>query len=142
MLYDYSKQIIQVYETLHSQLQELKDIISGTIRVAAIYSIGLHDLPRHVKKFMRNFPTVKVHVELRHPKQVYADVLGNVADMGLVAHPARDAKLETIPLGKDQLVLICHPQHPLAKQKSVKLKTLDGQKFVCFEAEHSHAQGH
>ena len=34
MLYDFSKQIIQTYESLHSKLQELKDIISGTIRVA------------------------------------------------------------------------------------------------------------
>ena len=32
MLYDFSKQIIQTYESLHSKLQELKDIISGTIR--------------------------------------------------------------------------------------------------------------
>ena len=57
MLYDYSKQIIQTYESLHSKLQELKDIISGTIRVATIYSIGLHDLPPYIKKFMKRYPT-------------------------------------------------------------------------------------
>ena len=33
VLYDYSKQIIQTYESLHSKLQDLKDIISGTIRI-------------------------------------------------------------------------------------------------------------
>ncbi len=38
-----------------------------------------------------------------------------------------------IPLRKDSLVLICHPQHPLAKLKSVKLSQLAGQKFVSFE---------
>ena len=52
-LYEYSKQIIQTYESLHSKLQELKDIISGTIRVSTIYSIGLHDLPPYVKRFMQ-----------------------------------------------------------------------------------------
>ena len=57
MLYDYSKQIIQTYESLHSKLQELKDIISGTIRVATIYTIGLHDLPPYIKKFMKSYPT-------------------------------------------------------------------------------------
>jgi DNA-binding transcriptional LysR family regulator len=31
-------------------------------------------------------------------------------------------------------VLICHPQHPLAKQKSVKLKNLGDQKMVGFAA--------
>ncbi len=133
VLYDYSKQIIQTYESLHSQLQELKDIISGTIRVATIYSIGLHDLPPYVKKFMKSYPTVNVHVEYRRANQVYDDVLGNVVDMGLVAYPSKDAKLEIIPLHKDPLVLICHPHHPFAKQKNIKLKALVGQKFVGFE---------
>jgi len=34
---------------------------------------------------------------------------------------------------KDSLVLACHPQHGLAKQKVVKLKTLNGLKMVGFE---------
>jgi DNA-binding transcriptional LysR family regulator len=107
VLYEYSKQIIQTYESLHSKLQELKDIISGTIRVATIYSIGLHDLPPYVKRFMKSYPTVNIHVE--------------------------DPKLEIIPLRKEPLVLICHPQHPFAKQKSIKLKSLAGQKIIGFE---------
>jgi DNA-binding transcriptional LysR family regulator len=133
VLYDYSKQIISTFESLHSKLQELKDIISGTIRLATIYSIGLHDLPPYVKKFMKSYPTVNVHVEYRRANQVYEDVLGNVVDIGLVAYPTKDVKLEIVPLHKDPLVLICHPQHLFAKQKNVKLKALVGQKFVGFE---------
>src|SRR5436189_3462126 len=120
VLYDYSKQIIGTYEALQSKLQEIKDIISGTIRVATIYSIGLHDLPPYLKKFLKAYPTVNVHVEYRRPNQVYEDVLGNVVDLGLVAYPTRDAKLEIYPLRKDPLVLICHPQHALAKQKDLR----------------------
>ncbi len=133
VLYDYSKQVLQTYDALHSKLQEIKEIISGNIRVATIYSIGLHVLPPYLKKFLKNFPTVNVHVEYRRPNQVYEDVLGNVVDLGLVAYPIRDAKLDIVPLLKDPLVLICHPQHPFAKLKSVKFKALTGQNFVSFE---------
>jgi DNA-binding transcriptional LysR family regulator len=133
VLYDYSKQILQTYDALHSNLQEIKDIISGNIRVATIYSIGLHVLPAYIKKFLKNFPTVNVHVEYRRPNMVYEDVLGNVVDLGLVAYPIRDAKLEIIPLRKDPLVLIVHPHSPLAKLKSIKAKALVGHKFVGFE---------
>jgi LysR family transcriptional regulator, transcriptional activator of the cysJI operon len=133
VLYDYSKQIIQTYESLHSQMQELKDIISGTIRVATIYSIGLHDLPAYVKKFMTSYPTVNIHVEYRRANQVYEDVSSNVVDLGLIAYPAKDPKIEIVPLRKDPLVLICHPQHPFAKLKTVKLKSLATQKIIGFE---------
>ena len=133
VLYDFSKQIIQTFDALGSKLQEIKDIISGTIRVATIYSIGLHDLPPYIKRFLKDYPTVHVHVEYRRANQVYEDVLGNVVDLGLVAYPTRDPKLETIALRKDPLVLICHPQHPLAKTKAIKIKALAGQKFIGFE---------
>ena len=133
VLYDYSKQIIQTYESLGSKLQELKDIISGAIRVATIYSIGLHDLPPYIKKFMKSYPTVNIHVEYRRANQVYEDVLSNVVDLGLVAYPTKDSKLEIVPLRKEPLVLICHPQHPFAKQKAVKLKHLMDQKVIGFE---------
>lgn len=133
MLYEFSKQIIQTYDSLHNKLQELNDIISGTIRVATIYSIGLHDLPPYIKRFLKSYPTVNVHVEYRRANQVYDDVLSNLVDLGLVAYPIRQGKLETVALRKDPLVLICHPQHPFAKSKSVKLKSLAGQKFIGFE---------
>jgi len=133
VLYEYSKQIISTYDALHSRLQEIKDIISGTIRVATIYSIGLHDLPPYLKKFLKAYPTVNVHVEYRRANQVYEDVLGNVVDLGLVAYPTRDTKLEIFPLRKDQLVLVTHPHHPFAKQKSIRMKSLSGQKFIGFQ---------
>ena len=133
VLYDYSKQVIRTFEALQNKLQEIKDIISGTIRVATIYSIGLHDLPPYVKQFLKAYPTVNVHVEYRRANQVYEDVIGNVVDLGLVAYPMRDNKLEIHPLRKDPLVLICHPHHPLAKHKGVRLKALSGQKFIGFE---------
>src|SRR5213596_4318814 len=133
VLYDYSKQIIQTYDALFSKLQEIKEIISGTIRLATIYSIGLHDLPPYLKKFLKSYPTVNVHVEYRRANQVYEDVVGNVVDLGLVAYPVRDSKLEIYPLRKDPLVLICHPQHPFAKLKSFKLKSIAGQNFIAFE---------
>src|SRR6266480_5072454 len=133
VLYDYSKQVIATYDALHSKLQEIKDIISGTIRVATIYSIGLHDLPPYLKRFLKAYPTVNVHVEYRRANQVYDDVMGNVVDLGLVAYPTRDNKLEIYPLRKDPLVLVCHPQHALAKQKRIKMKTLSGQKFIGFQ---------
>src|SRR6187397_3594890 len=132
VLYEYSKQIIQTYDSLHSRLQEIKDIISGTIRVATIYSIGLHDLPPYLKRFLKAYPTVNVHVEYRRSNQVYDDVLGNVVDLGLVAYPVRDPKLEVVALRKDRMALICHPQHPFARLKTARMRDLTGQRFIAF----------
>ena len=133
ILYEYAKQVINLYDSLYNRLQEVRDVVGGTIRVSTIYSIGLHDLPPYLKRFLKSYPTVNVHVEYRRSNQVYEDVLGNADDLGLVAYPVKDPKLEIVPLRKDKLVLICHPKHPLAKSENISFKDLAGQKFVAFE---------
>jgi DNA-binding transcriptional LysR family regulator len=133
VFYDYSKRILQTCDALFSKLQEIEDVISGNIRVATVYSIGLHVLPPYVTTFLKRYPSVNVHVEYKRDNQVYENVLGNVVDLGLVAYPTRDPRLEVVSLRTDKLVLICHPQHPFADKKSVKVKALSGQKFINFE---------
>jgi len=133
LLYEHGKQIMLTYDGLVHQLQELRDVISGTIRIAAIYSIGLHNLQPYVKRFLKLHPSVKVHVEYQRANQVYDDVQGNVVDLGLVAYPQKEAKLEIIPLSPEKLQLICAPGHPFTKVKALKLGQLEGQKFIGFE---------
>ena len=134
-LYEYSKQIIQTYDSLLNHLQEIKDVVSGTIRVATIYSVGLHELPPYMKQFLKAYPTVNVHVEYRRSNQVYEDVLGNVVDLGLVAYPVKDPRLEIMPIRNDRLVLICHPSHPCANQGAISLSQIQGERFIGFESD-------
>src|SRR5215469_5786564 len=133
VLYDYSKKILQSYGGLQSRLQEIQGVLSGNIHVATVYSIGLYDLPPCIKKFLQDCPTVNVHVEYRRANEVYDDVISNIVDLGLVAYPAPDSKLEIVPLRKDALFLTCHPQHALAKLKTIKIKAINGQRFINFE---------
>jgi LysR family transcriptional regulator, transcriptional activator of the cysJI operon len=135
LLYEYAKQLVQTYDSLLHRLQEIRDIVSGTIRVATIYSIGLHALPPYITRFLKAYPTVNVHVEYQRANQVYDDVLGNVVDLGLVAYPTKDSRLEIIPLRDEPMALVCHPKHTLAKGKSVKLSQLSGLKFIGFESD-------
>jgi DNA-binding transcriptional LysR family regulator len=55
-----------------------------------------------------------------------------MVDLGFVAFPVRHPSLEIRVWRKDAMVLICPPQHPLLKQRSVRLRDLVGQKFIAF----------
>jgi LysR family transcriptional regulator, transcriptional activator of the cysJI operon len=133
LLYEHSQEILQTFGALQNTLEKSRGVISGTIRVASIYSIGLHDLAPYQKEFLKRYPAANLHIEYRRAEQVYEDVLGNVVDLGLVAFPARHRELQTILLREEPLVVICHPQNPLAKRKTIPVKALDGQKFISFE---------
>jgi len=132
-VYESAKELLHSYEKLLSELQEMKKVISGTIRISTIYSIGLHELPPYIKKFLHDYPSVNVRVEYRRSNLVYEDILHNSVDFGLVAFPVKVRQIEALPFRNDQLVLITHPQHPLAKRTEIELRELQGHKFIGFD---------
>jgi DNA-binding transcriptional LysR family regulator len=133
-VYESSMEILHTYEKLLSELQEMKKVISGMIRISTIYSIGLHELPPYIKRFLNDFPSVNVRVEYRRSNLVYEDILHNSVDFGLVAFPVKHRQIEALPFRNDKLVLITHPNHALARQAGeVELKDLAAQRFIGFD---------
>jgi DNA-binding transcriptional LysR family regulator len=132
-LYDSAKEIIYLYDKLSSELQEMKKIISGTIHISTVYSIGLHELPPYIKKFMSIYPDVNVRVEYRRANMVYEDILTNSIDLGLIAYPQKHKQLEVLPFHDDELILACNPEHPFAHAGEVDIQELNKQKIIGFE---------
>lgn len=132
-LYESSREILHRYDKLVSDLQEMKKVISGTIHISTVYSIGLHELPPYIKIFLQEFPSVNVRVEYRRSNLVYEDILQNSVDLGLVAFPVKMRQLEVIPFQEDRLVLICSPQNKLGSMKEVSVETLQGERFIGFD---------
>jgi DNA-binding transcriptional LysR family regulator len=132
-LYKSAKEMLYLYDKLNSELQEMKKVISGTIHISTVYSIGLHELPPYVKVFLAKFPEVNIRIEYRRANMVYEDILTNSIDLGLIAYPQKHKQLEILPFHDDILVLVVSPEHPLAKRKSVDIGEVAGQKFIGFE---------
>ena len=128
-----SREIVDVYEHLDDRLKSLSNVIEGRLSVGVIYSIGLHELPPYIKAFRAAQPGVEVHVEYRRSWELYGAVMEGDVDIGLVCYPAKKKGLQILPFLNDRLVMICHPQHPLAARSSVRLSDLEGERFISFE---------
>jgi DNA-binding transcriptional LysR family regulator len=133
ILYQVSKEIVQRYQDLEARLQAVSKIVSGTVRVATVHSIGLYELSSQLKGFLRACPQVQLQLEYSRSTKIYDDALKGGIDLGIVAYPARRPGITIIPLREDRLVLECAPQHPLAKHRQVSVKKLAGEPLVGFE---------
>jgi len=132
-LYETAKEILYLYEKLNSELQEMKKVISGTIHISTVYSIGLHELPPYVKAFLSKYPEVNIRVEYRRANNVYEDILTNSIDLGLIAYPQYHKQLEVLPFHDDILILVVSPDHPFAGKNNITLEEIADQKFIGFE---------
>jgi LysR family transcriptional regulator, transcriptional activator of the cysJI operon len=133
LLYQASKDILDRYEQLKTELNALSKSSSSRVNVAAIFSIGMHILPDYVKKFMVRYPDVNVHIEYFSASRIYELVLSGNVDIGLVAVPKRDKRLEVYDFEDEPLVLACSPKHPFSHEQQVDIHRLQFEKFIAFE---------
>jgi DNA-binding transcriptional LysR family regulator len=131
--YAESREVLAAYARLEERMRTLTGTVSGTVRVATVYSVGLHELPPIVRRFMALYPGAKIDLEYARTTRIVREVLAGTIDLGIVAYPERKRGLSVIPLRGDRLVLICPPAHPLAARKKVRAVDLREQDFVLFE---------
>lgn len=132
-LLETSRVILDALEDLSQRLQRLKVAAQGELRIATVYSIGLHELPPYLNLFRREYPGIEVRVEYLRSAQVYAAVSERRADIGLVAYPVVRRGLDVFVFWRDRLVLICPPSHPLARRRKLRLSSLAGERFIAFD---------
>jgi len=133
LLYLASKDMLDRHEQLKNELSSLQKSSVSRINVAAIFSIGMHTLPDYVKKFMVSYPDVNVHIEYFSVSRIYELVLSGDVDIGLVAVPKRDKRLDVYDFEDEPLVLVCSPKHPLSYESQVDIHKLQFERFIAFE---------
>jgi DNA-binding transcriptional LysR family regulator len=62
-------------------------------------------------------------------------LLNGEVDIGLVAVPKKDKRLEVYDFEEETLVLVCSPKHPLAKESEIDIHKLQFERFIAFERE-------
>jgi len=131
--YEGFREVLELYDSVEARVRSLRMEITGTVRVAAIYSVGLHHMARCMQAFMQQYPKAQVRLEYQRPGRVYEQVIGSEVDLGIVSYPEASAELSVIPYRNERMVLVCHPGHQLAQHEAVTAEQLEGQSIVTFD---------
>jgi DNA-binding transcriptional LysR family regulator len=133
IFYQVSKEIVQRYQEMEGRIQALTSVVAGTVRVATVHSIGLYELSAPIKRYLKAYPQVNLHLEYSRSNRIYDDALRGSIDLGVVAYPSRRPQIAVVPLREDRLVLVTPPGHPIARQRRVSIHKLSGEPLIGFE---------
>ena len=133
LLYSAAQDMLDRYEHFKNELNTLRSSVGSRINVGVIYSIGMHTLPNYVKKFMVSHPNVNVHIEYFSAATIYELVLAGEIDIGLVAVPKKDKRLDVHDFENEPLVLACSPKHALSNEPHVDIHRLQFEKLIAFD---------
>ena len=110
---------------IHHTLSHEQNEVRGKLKIGTSHHIGLHHLPVHLKKYVQQFPEVKLDVHFVDSEQAHEQVLAGDLELAFLTLPPQgDERLSYITIWEDPLIFVVAPFHPLAQKKNLKLEDL------------------
>ncbi|OEY67157.1 LysR family transcriptional regulator [Marinobacter sp. X15-166B] len=111
-------------EALLAQACELEQALSlhtdvGALKVGATLTIGNYLAVGVMAQYMNTATRPRVSLEVANTSNIARRVRDFELDIGLIEGELQAPELEIIPWRRDELVIFCAPDHPLARQPAL-----------------------
>lgn len=126
---------LEDYRAIEDAVHRYSGRVTGKVRVASIYSVGLLQMSSYVRRLRDEYREIELHLDYAHPEAIYSRVLRDEVDLGIVSFPRDGGEIGCIPWQDQEMVVSVAPRHPLAAHEDVSLRMLDRLDFVAFTAD-------
>lgn len=129
VLREYARRLLALAAEAGAAVREVRDVQRGRVLVGA-NEAAVHALLPLVAEFQRGYPKVQVDVRRVAARQIASQLVAREIDFGVLTFHPPDKELASLTLGADELVLLTHPSHPLARRRSVSMEEVGRQPVV------------
>ena len=131
-LLPHAENVCREYEKLQSEVDELKGLKSGLIRIGTFSSVATHWLPNIIREFQRDYPNIDYELLLGDYTEIEEWIQEGRVDCGFLRLPTK-TELDTVFLEQDRLLVVLPENHPLAELEKIPVSELCGEPFMLLE---------
>ncbi len=132
LYHDGCRRLFDGFRRVEDDVQQIGDRVTGRLRIASIYSVGLLQMAGYVSRFCEEFPDVDLSIDYLHPDEVYDRLARDEVDLGIVSFPRDGGDFSSLPWQEQEMGLVVDPTHSLAGQDTLTWDEIDGESFVSF----------
>jgi len=123
VLQNYGQRLVRLAEEAESAMRELRDLRRGRVLIGA-NEAAVHTLLPLIARFRQRYADIAIDVRRVPARQIAVEVQQGSLDFGALTFRPTEGGLMDIPVGTDELVLLAHPEHPLASRRQVTMEQL------------------
>jgi len=130
---EYCRDVLRRQGEVEAELERLKQQVNGTVRIAAIYSVGLSEMADIEARFKERYPHAELQISYKRPDRIWQAVAEDEADLGLVSYAESSREIVALPWRDEEMVVAASPHHRFAAHQRLRPEELNGEIFVGFD---------
>lgn len=125
----YMNEILNVHEKLIQEVNQIKGLEIGVVRIGTFPSVSIQWLPEMMKYFQEEHPNIELKLYEGDYDEIEGWIADRTVDFGFLPLPIQK-KDEIIPLKKDRLLCVMSEDHPFANQELIQFHQLENERFI------------
>jgi LysR family transcriptional regulator for metE and metH len=140
VLAPFGEQLLELASRVLGPVEEVEASISrarkegafGVLRLSTECYTCYHWLPRVFLPFQRRWPGVELRIVAEATRRPLEALLGGELDVAIVSSPPASARLRSVPLFDDELVLVLPPGHRLARRRYARAEDFRDETLILY----------
>ncbi len=128
-----SNRVFQDLEETVSAISDKQESLRGTMRLVGGMTVCLYVFPALLAEVRREHPNLDLKITVGSAERSIAMLRSGAGDLGLITLPVEASDLVSVPVLREELLLITYPAHPLAKKRQITPPDLTREPFILFE---------
>lgn len=120
LVMDYAERVLTLTEEMDTRVADLTGTVGGPLLLGASTTIAEYILPKILGEFKAAHPEVQAHMSVANSETIVNRVADHALDVGLIESPSYLPTLHNEVCCEDELVVICAPDHALARHRSLR----------------------
>lgn len=120
VLKDYAERVLRLADEAERAVKDLRELKRGRVVLGSNESAVEALLPL-IERFRQEHPEVEFEVRRAAARHLPVEILQGALDFGVMTFAPNEARLRSVVIGHDELVVLTHPRHPFASRKSVTM---------------------
>lgn len=130
----YAEKILALTDEMETRVSELTGQMRGPLLVGASTTIAEFMLPRILGEFNSLYPQVRARLVVANSESIENRIAEHTLDIGLIEAETKNPGIGSEICCRDEMVVICAPDYPLAGMPEVSPKTAQEYEFISREA--------
>jgi DNA-binding transcriptional LysR family regulator len=126
IFYRYAKEILKLRDEARNAIYEFSHLIRGRIAIGGSTIPGEYFLPRVMGAFHQEAPGITISLVIADSQEIVDLLLAGEIEVGVVGMRFDEKRVDVYPLFHDRVIIIAHPEHPLASQREASWEELRG----------------
>jgi DNA-binding transcriptional LysR family regulator len=124
LVLDYAERVLSLTEEMDTRVADLTGSVAGPLMLGASTTIAEYMLPKILGEFKAAHPEVRAHMTVANSETIVNRVADHTLDVGLIESPSYLESLQNEVCCDDELVVICAPEHALARGSTLRAQDL------------------